>query len=212
MGKKELVTTLNESVFDDVLVDCKQGVISKSDLENKCKEYIDQLPVPESIYNNSTVFQGLIRYLHRTLIKPIIPNTTKHDYKLYDCIFENIYMYLLSIYGYLGNIITFCYLIGVDYKYISDIHMGNYNNGLYKQNDCEINIDTLRIISKWYNSIESSYVDKVGNQNGIGAMFLLKSVYGYSDTQTVHIDMAENKPQIDIRQLAELAEIPLPES
>ena len=212
MGKKELVTTLNESVFDDVLVDCKQGVISKSDLENKCKEYIDQLPVPESIYNNSTVFQGLIRYLHRTLIKPIIPNTTKHDYKLYDCTFENIYMYLLSIYGYLGNIITFCYLIGVDYKYISDIHMGNYNNGLYKQNDCEINIDTLRIISKWYNSIESSYVDKVGNQNGIGAMFLLKSVYGYSDTQTVHIDMAENKPQIDIRQLAELAEIPLPES
>ena len=212
MGKKELVTTLNESVFDDVLVDCKQGVISKSDLENKCKEYIDQLPVPESIYNNSTVFQGLIRYLHRTLIKPIIPNTTKHDYKLYDCIFENIYMYLLSIYGYLGNIITFCYLIGVDYKYISDIHMGNYNNGLYKQNDCEINIDTLRIISKWYNSIESSYVDKVGNQNGIGAMFLLKSVYGYSDTQTVRIDMAENKPQIDVRQLAELAEIPLPES
>ena len=212
MGKKELVTTLNESVFDDVLVDCKQGVISKSDLENKCKEYIDQLPVPESIYNNSTVFQGLIRYLHRTLIKPIIPNTTKHDYKLYDCIFDNIYMYLLSIYGYLGNIITFCYLIGVDYKYISDIHMGNYNNGLYKQNDCEINIDTLRIISKWYNSIESSYVDKVSNQNGIGAMFLLKSVYGYSDTQTVHIDMAENKPQIDVRQLAELAEIPLPES
>ena len=198
--------------IDEILIDCKQGIISRSQLENKCKEYIDLLPVPESIYNNSTVFQGLIRYLHRTLIKPIIPNTTRHDYKLYDCIFDNVYMYLLSIYGYLGNIITFCYLIGVDYKYISDIHMGNYNNGLYKQNDCDINIDTLRIITKWYNSIESSYVDKVGNQNGIGAMFLLKSVYGYSDTQTVRIDMAENKPQIDVRQLAELAEIPLPES
>lgn len=211
MKSKQLPTTLNRYEIDDILIDCKQGIITRCDLENRCKEYIDLLPVPESIYNNSTVFQGMIRYLYRVLIKPIIPGSTRHDFILYDAIFDSIYMYLLAIYGYIGNIITFCYLCGIDYKYISDIHSGSYNNGLYKQNNAEINIDVLRIIAKWYNSIESSYVDKVGNHNGIGAMFLLKSVYGYSDTQTVKIDIAENKPQIDVNQLAELAEIPLPD-
>lgn len=62
----------------------------------------------------------------------------------------------------------------------------------------------------WRDSMESSLVSQVANNNSIGSMFLLKSVYGYSENNTIKIDMTSETPQIDAKQLENIAKISIP--
>ena len=69
--------------IDDILIDCKSGIITRSQLELVCEDYIKRLKSEEQIYKNSSTFQGLLNYVGNRLIKPII--NTEH-YKDYDFI------------------------------------------------------------------------------------------------------------------------------
>ena len=42
-------------------------------------------------------------------------------------------------------------------------------------------------LKKWFKSCESSLVNKTVDENGIGSMFLLKSVYGYTEQQNITV-------------------------
>ena len=82
---------------------------------------------------------------------------------------------------------------------------GNYGNG-YK-----VNINVIQIIKNWLNICESHNLSNVQDHNSIGSMFVLKSVYGYSETQTVRIEAGQTTPKIDemqIKKMGDFEELP----
>lgn len=206
--------------LDNVLVSSKFGVLTQKDLEIAIQEYIDMMPEPEFIKTKVQCFDGLVRYLYRRCLKPIInrkPNKVI-DYELLDTIFDNVYMPLCQLYGYIPNTVLFCNLCGITYSNISNIndniYINNNSDSDSSSNEYSDNASIKRneIIKKWRDSMESALVGQVANHSSIGSMFLLKSVYSYSENNTLKIDMTNDVPNIDTRQLSQVANIAIPDN
>ena len=94
-----------DSEVTKILVKSKQGFITQEMLDKCINDYIDLLPVPDYLYSKVQTFNGLIRYIYNNLISRILPNSYRHDYKLLDDIFRNIYLPLCNAYSFTPNIL-----------------------------------------------------------------------------------------------------------
>lgn len=190
----------NENITD-ILVRSEKGFIVWDDIETAINEYKLKLPNPDFLYTKSITFEGLIRYLYHRVISPIIPKSHRHDYKLLDDIFNNIYVPLCNIYGFQLNVLLFCLLCDININNINAIGQGRNVNG-----DPVSNRELTAYIEKWKAACESGLYSNVSNHSSIGSMFLLKSVYGYQEQQTIRIETDSSAPRIDTKQLQTLAQ------
>lgn len=161
---------------DLILLNSGDIDIYDSDLDIACESYLSRLRDPELIYKSSNTFLGLLSYVRRTILKPIINFTrydkAKYNYELLNDIYNNVYIKLCSDYDKTPIIITFCeYLVDIDSEYICDIHTGRQ----------KASPAAAATVKKWYSDSRGANLSKVVDNNSIGAMFNLKANHGMSD-------------------------------
>lgn len=204
------------------LIETKYANIYPADIERVEENYIASLPDPDSIYNINA-FIGLLFRLHREVIKPALikPGHIKsgcngYDIKALDAIFYNIFIPLIAKYRITPTIGMFMYLTGLFTSVIdtwkksnNNIYSDsndNYDNGINTFNvNSENNIDKYTYYQKWSNYIEQWILGNVTNTGSIGGMFHLKTVYGYTEAQTIRIEAQETRPAINTAQLDRIA-------
>ena len=185
--------------IDNILIDCNQGIITQRDIDRSIEEYINTLPNPDVIYiNGHKSFNNLLLYLYKHCIKSILPKTYKHDYKLLDDIFINIYMPLTYRFNRIASINNFCILINIDYSLFYDI-----KNGIYRSNDCNVNNITSQIVKKWISICDGELIDNVTHTGNIGAMFVAKTRGFREEPQTV-VMIDTHAPKIDAKQIGDM--------
>ena len=170
--------------MDNTILSYNGIEIYQNDIDILCDEYINNLPMPDLIYTKSNVFLGLLDYIYKHSIKPIVKleNGYNNDYKALDLIFNNLYIPLCYRFNKTPTVISFASFTHIDYETLTDI-----KNGIYRNPVGKVNINHCQIVKKWFKSCESSLVNKTVDENGIGSMFLLKSVYGYTEQQNITV-------------------------
>ena len=201
MKSKVINIRKTDTELDEILIDCKQGIITQSDIERSIEEYTNSLPDPEVLYlNGHKSFNNLLLYIYRHNIKSILPNTYQHDYKLLDDIFSNIYIPLTYRYNRISSINNFCVLVNIDYSLFYDI-----KNGMYKANDSRVSLDNSNYIKKWINICNGELMDNVMHTGNVGGIFVAKT-RGFTDTpQTAPAISINFTPNIDEKQLKSIA-------
>ena len=185
--------------IDNVLIDCNQGIITQRDIDRSIEEYLNTLQNPDVIYiNGHKSFNNLLLYLYKHCIKHILPKTYKHDYKLLDDIFINIYMPLTYRFNRIASINNFCILINIDYSLFYDI-----KNGVYRSNDENVNNITSQIVKRWISICDGELIDNVTHTGNIGAMFVAKTRGFREEPQTV-VMIDTHAPKIDAKQIDNL--------
>lgn len=174
-------------------------------------EYINNLPDPESIYNNPSLFTGMIKYIYKYLFKPgkkdkVLSNSNSNldlsDIDLLDNIW-GIYTELCYRYSKRPTILNFSLMIGVDNTTIDSWRRGEYRAG-----DEGTSSTRSQTVKKWLKECESSLVDGATERNSVGCIFALKANYGYTETpQRIEITGAQAPAlsQDEIHQIAEQA-------
>lgn len=171
--------------------------IYSSDIQLLTEEYISTLDNPEMIYK-SLVFSGLLEYIYKRLLCNILPDNNKpNDYDLLNAVFYEIYIKLCYRYNINPTIIGFSVFTHIDNTNLSDI-----KNGVYRTDKSKVNPGTSQLVKRWYSVCESGLVGKVADSSSIGSMFLLKSVYGYSDNQTITIQQNDSLTHETAEQIA----------
>lgn len=184
----------------NILVKSDTGFITQEMLDSCIQEYINKLPMPEYIYTKAQTFNGLIRYIYNKLIYNILPKSYRHNYKLLDDIFRNIYLPLCNMYSFTPNVLLFCNLCNMSEECIS-----LYNNSVCStENSNKDNI--IKLIKTWTNEIESALVSNVSDHSSIGSMFLLKSKYGYRENDILTVEVSADTPRIDLKQINSIAQ------
>ena len=204
------------------LIETKYANIYPADIERVEENYINSLPDPDSIYNINA-FIGLLFRLHREVVAPALkrPGDIKTGAKGYDInamneIFYHVFIPLISKYRITPTIGMFMYLIGIDssvvdrWKKPDNTSIDIDNIDIYdSSNNCNVssksNIDKYSIYRKWNNYIEQWILGNVTNTGSIGGMFHLKTVYGYTEAQTIRIEAQETRPAINAAQLDRIA-------
>lgn len=181
-------------------------------------EYINNLDNPEDIYNNTTLFNGLIKYIYNNYFKfnPI----DYADIEYIDNIWD-IYTSLCYKYNKYPTIIEFCLLINISrdtvwewkknntraYKYytadgeqIKDIAGWklNHPNEKYTQERSTSHSDTVK---RWLAECENNLFRGAAESNKVGCIFALKANYGYTETAPVQV---QNQQQIVTRTREEI--------
>lgn len=190
--------------LDDVIIQCDKGIVTRTDIENACNEYLDTLPVKDMIYKNQNMFIGLLLYIYRNILYKYTKDNYRYNYKVLDSIFDNIYMPLCLLYGYTPNIYMFCTFLNLNSSYIYS--MLN-SSGLYNSDGTNISKDKLTYLKKWHNTSESMIANRALEQNSIGSLFILKSKYAWTENNTLTINAnAEQSPKLSIDQLNAIGE------
>lgn len=157
--------------------------------ENKIKyyadEYINTLDDPDLIYNNPSLFTGMIKYIYKHLFKPgkndkVLYNANTlldtGDIELLDNIW-GIYTELCYKYSKRPTILNFSLMIGVDNRTIDTWRRGEFRAGEDGASSAH-----SQTVKKWLAECESSLVDGATERNSIGCIFALKANYGYTET------------------------------
>ena len=199
------------------LIETKYADIYPADIERIEENYIASLPDPDSIYNINA-FIGLLFRLHREVVAPALkrPGDIKTGAKGYDInamneVFYHVFIPLISKYRITPTIGMFMYLIGIDSSVVDRWKKPNNTSiDIYdSSNNCNVssksNIDKYSIYRKWNNYIEQWILGNVTNTGSIGGMFHLKTVYGYTEAQTIRIEAQETRPAINAAQLDRIA-------
>lgn len=163
-------------------------------------EYINSLPDPESIYNNPSLFTGMIKYIYKHLFKNNPVNND--DISVLDNIFD-IYTELCYRYNKRPTLLNFSLLVG-----ISNDTFNAWKNGEYRAGEGGASSAHSLTVKKWLKECESSLVDGATERNSVGCIFALKANYGYTETpQRIEITGAQAPAlsQEDIRQIADQA-------
>ena len=195
-----------EDNITNVLVSTERGFITWSDIQYQIERYKTILPNPDLLYTKAITFQGLIRHIYATVIKPIMPiDTQRLDYDLLDKVFYNIYIPLCSVFGFQPNVILFVNITGIDYSAVTKLGQGHSTNGGRNPNP-----EAVAHVQKWHQSCEAGLYSAVSDQSSIGSMFLLKSVYGYREEQTIRIETDSTAPTLDTKQISSGIQSDLP--
>ncbi len=171
-------------------------------IQELADEYIDSLNNPEDIYNNNTMFNGMIKYINNNYFKY---NPVDYaDIESIDNIWD-IYTSLCYKYNKYPTIIEFCLLINISrdtvwdwkkettraYKYytldgmeIKDLPAWRINHPTedYKQEPSTSHSDTVK---KWLAECENALFRGAAEGNKVGCIFALKANYGYTETAPV---------------------------
>lgn len=201
MANRIVDYTKNRTEIDDILIDCKQGILTQNDIERSIEEYTNTLPNPDVLYlNGHKSFNNLLLYIYRHNIKSILPDTYRHDYELLDDIFKNIYMPLTYRYNRIASINNYCILVNIDYSLFYDI-----KNGEYRSTNDNVRLNTSQIIKKWINICNGELIDNVMHTGNVGGIFTAKT-RGFTDTPTQATQITVNlSPMIDAKQLQNIA-------
>lgn len=191
--------------------------IYESNIHILCDEYINTLNDPDDIYNNPSLFTGMLKHIYKHLFKPgkndkILSNSNCRldlsNIDLLDSIWT-IYTDLCYRYSKRPTILNFSLMIGVDNTTIDSWRRGEYRAG--EEGARSARSQTVR---KWLKECESSLVDGATEKNSIGCIFALKANYGYSETpQRVEIVNGQAPEQIaaDIAARHSIGQIQPPE-
>lgn len=174
--------------------------VYESKIHILCDEYISTLNNSEDIYNNPSLFTGMLKHIYKHLFKPgkndkILSNSNCRldlsNIDLLDSIWT-IYTDLCYRYSKRPTILNFSLMIGVDNTTIDSWRRGEYRAG--EEGARSARSQTVR---KWLKECESSLVDGATEKNSIGCIFALKANYGYSETpQRVEIVNGQAPEQI----------------
>lgn len=208
------------------LIETKYADIYPADIERVEENYIASLPDPDSIYNINA-FIGLLFRLHREVVAPALKrpgdrNTGAKGYSIETMneVFYHVFIPLISKYRITPTIGMFMYLIGIDSSLIdtwkknssnsididnSDSNIDIYSNSNTYDLSSRSNKDKYSYYRKWNNYIEQWILGNVTNTGSIGGMFHLKTVYGYTEAQTIRIEAQETRPAINAAQLDRIA-------
>lgn len=186
--------------------------VYENNIKYFAEEYISDLPEGEdSIYNNPSLFTGMIKYIYKHLFKP-----KKNDKVLYNSnsvldtgnidMLDNIwgiYTDLCYRYNKRPTLLNFSLLVGIG----NDV-FNSWIRGEYRAGENGASSPHCRTAKKWKAECESSLVDGATERNSVGCIFALKANYGYTETpQRIEITGA-NAPalsQEDIKQIADQA-------
>lgn len=167
----------HEKIFDML-----KNSVSKAECE-----FLDTLNGTQDP-ENVAVFQGMILFIYRKCFMPdsndILPNTrlknTTLDINSPDALKSawHIYIDLCMKYNKTISVIQFCSFIGIDYDTLV-----RYANGLNKTTSQTI----CQIAKKIFRDAESATYGQAVDGNRIGAIFALKSKFGYTDTRPQEI-------------------------
>lgn len=183
--------------------------------ENKiyelCDEYINNLDTDikeaENKITKRSTFRGMLKYIYKNLFKPkkgenIYNNSIKRNSNLnYDDIellndIWDIYTELCYKYNQGPSLLNFSVLTGISSDWLNDVEKGNIRTGSDGASSAH-----CQSVKKWLEECEAGLYDEAGSGNP-GAMFLLKSNYGYSEQpQQIQI-IGENKPQQSMEEIA----------
>jgi len=175
--------------------------VYQSDIDILTEEYIATLPDETMIYK-SACFNGLLLYIYNNKLKHIIDIVKQNkgikqynnDYELLDSIFFGIYLPLTCKYNIVPTILSFSCFV-----HISNVFLSEIKNGIHRDGS-KVKPETSETAKKWYQVCESALADKAFNDNGIGAIFGLKSNYSWRET-------SPEPPQLDIIQQSTPEEI-----
>lgn len=165
-----------------------------------CDEYINTLNNTDDIYNNPSLFTGMLKHIYKHLFKPgkndkILSNSNcKLDLSNIDLLDSiwTIYTDLCYRYSKRPTILNFSLMIGVDNTTIDSWRRGEYRAG-----DEGARSARSQTVRKWLKECESSLVDGATEKNSIGCIFALKANYGYTETpQRVEIVNGQSPEQI----------------
>ena len=191
--------------------------VYESKIQILCDEYINTLNNPEDIYNNPSLFTGMLKYIYKHLFKPrkndkVLYNSNSvldtSNIELLDNIW-NIYTELCYKYGKRPTLLNFSLLVG-----ISNDTFTTWRQGDFRAEGGGTSSLHCRTVKKWQKECESSLVDGATEKNSIGCIFALKANYGYSETpQRVEIVNGQAPEQIaaDIAARHSIGQIQPPE-
>jgi hypothetical protein len=190
--------------IDDIIVKSSEGkYITKTEIQNSIDRYIKSLYNPDDIFNNKPmIFNGLLEYIYRHNIKPIIPNTYNYDWQLLDNVFENIYINLCYTFSYIPMVTIFTnHLVHIDIKYIYNI-----KDGIRVMDDNKVNPNIVRYIQKWISICNGDLFTHIAQTNSIGSIFIAK-VKGFSDQpQQISVNINADVPKLDLKQIASIGQ------
>jgi len=174
----------------------------KSDIQSAVNEYLDNLINDDDIYKTE-VFNGLVNWIYYKVFKPDKRTKRFHvnakfslqnsiiNYTDTDTIADlwELYKQLCSRYKKSYTLQQFCSMTG-----ISTMTLNNWIKGVKGSTQ-----DRRELLDKVKQDVESGLWSKTLNDNGIGSMFGLKALYGYSDNQTVIVrnESLENIDSVD---------------
>lgn len=163
-------------------------------------DYIGSLDDPNGIYNNPSLFTGMIKHIYKHLFKPgkndkVLYNSNSildtGNIELLDNIW-NIYTELCYKYGKRPTLLNFSLLVGIG----NDV-FNSWMRGEYRAGEDGASSAHCRTAKKWKAECESSLVDGATEKNSIGCIFALKANYGYSEgTQKVEITQGQSPEQM----------------
>lgn len=182
--------------MDSVILTYNNIELYQSEIDILCDEYINTLHDESMIYK-STVFSGMLNYIYLNKLKFIIPNTYNNDYKLLDCIFDNVYINLCTRFNICPNILQFTVLCHISNDFLTQVKSGIYDDG------SKVNNDTSRTVKKWYSVCESMLLSKATNESSIGSIFALKANYGYRDNDTPQLIQVQTGTKSTPAEIAE---------
>lgn len=179
-------------------------------IKSLADDYINTLDNPEDIYNNNTLFNGMIKYISLNYFKfnPI----DYGDIEYIDSIWD-IYTSLCYKYNKYPTIIEFCLLININretvtswknentrnYKYyttdgreIKDFPAWriNHPNEDYRQ---ELSTSHSNTVKKWLAECENNLFRGAAEGNKVGCIFALKANYGYTETAPVPVQNQQQR-------------------
>lgn len=191
-------------IIDDILVECKAGIITQTDIQRSINNYLETLYNPNEIYNNKPMlFNGLLEYIYKHNIKHLLQyNETNNNYnwEFLNDVFINIYLNLCYSFNYLPMVSTFVYhMVHINIQYIYTIKNGLYSNGE------KVISNANEYIKEWLEYCDSDLFNHIAQNNSVGGMFVAK-VRGYSDQPAPAAAITVNlTPNIDEKQLKNIA-------
>ena len=176
-----------------------QGIdVYESNIQYYADEYIaNELNDPSDIYNSS-LFTGMVKYIHRLVFKNNKPDTA--NIELLDSIWE-VYTALCYKYKKRPTLLNFSLLVGID----NDTFQ-SWKNGEYRSNGIGTTSPHSATVKKWMKECESSLFDGA-TENNFGCIFALKANYGYIETaQRIELVGQGNQPQLSRDELLQIAD------
>ena len=156
------------------------------------EQYINTLNRPEDLTENNGLFVGMLKYIYNN------GYSNRYDYGLLDKLF---YIYTDLVYRYKKNkqpyILEYCIFVNVDRTVLY-----NVRNGVSKK----ATLEDIHNVKRWFTECENALL----NTDTVGAIFRLKSMYGYNDNLApVHNDGGGAMLSVD--QLPDLKTEKLPD-
>lgn len=141
-------------------------------------EYKNSLDDAELIYKTSG-FNGAIKHVYMTVFKPDKPMLYNAGTKLDTGNIEllnqlwDTYTMLCHKYGHRPTVIRFSIMVGISMETFDSWAKGKWRNNTSLHSES---------IKRWRAEAENALVDGASESNSIGAIFLLKSNFGYRET------------------------------